>query len=93
MSEKKDGGPAFPTAGYDGPDHTQAQTEGMTLRDWFAGQALNGLLSAESIQMIIRANRAKEMSLEDRYVQALNDTVKMSIELADAMLDHLEKSQ
>jgi len=31
-----DGGPAFPRHAYDGHD-------GMTLRDWFAGQALAGL--------------------------------------------------
>jgi len=33
-----DGGPAFPFKGYAG------ETYGMTLRDWFAGQALAGLL-------------------------------------------------
>ena len=31
-----DGGPAFPRHAYDGHD-------GMSLRDWFAGQALAGL--------------------------------------------------
>ena len=47
MSEQiNDGGPAFPV-----PDtyHPNGQVEygkpGMTLRDWFAGQALVGLLS------------------------------------------------
>jgi hypothetical protein len=34
-----DGGPAFPFKGYAG------ETYGMTLRDWFAGQALAGLLA------------------------------------------------
>lgn len=34
-----DGGPAFPRTGADG--HTSPQS-GMTLRDWFAGQALAG---------------------------------------------------
>jgi hypothetical protein len=37
MSTIDDGGPAFPRHAYDGHD-------GMTLRDWFAGQALAGLL-------------------------------------------------
>lgn len=45
--ERKDGGPAFPEAiavsaagdEYIGPS-------GMTLRDWFAGQALVGMLAA-----------------------------------------------
>ena len=35
MSTINDGGPAFPRHAYDGHD-------GMTLRDWFAGQALAG---------------------------------------------------
>ena len=45
------GGPAFPEirikqigdAAYNPP--TKIYKHGMTLRDWFAGQALNGLLS------------------------------------------------
>lgn len=36
----EDGGPAFPRTGADG--HTSPQ-RGMSLRDWFAGQALAGL--------------------------------------------------
>jgi hypothetical protein len=36
-----DGGPAFPFKGYAG------ETYGMTLRDWFAGQALAGMLIGE----------------------------------------------
>jgi hypothetical protein len=44
------GGPAFPipagASAYDGrPNHSHDKCEGMTLRDWFAGQALSGLLS------------------------------------------------
>lgn len=40
MSQKYDGGPAFPvtTANF-------ALAYGMTLRDWFAGQALAGLMA------------------------------------------------
>jgi hypothetical protein len=38
MSMTTDGGPAFPRHGYNSND-------GMTLRDWFAGQALAGLVS------------------------------------------------
>ena len=38
----KDGGPAFPT------DHNKNVVEGMTLRDWFAGQALMGMMASRN---------------------------------------------
>jgi hypothetical protein len=41
MSRKDDGGPAFPTTSED----YQQGFEGMSLRDYFAGQALQGWLS------------------------------------------------
>jgi len=37
MSTINDGGPAFPSS------HPICPEDGMTLRDWFAGQALAGL--------------------------------------------------
>lgn len=43
MSKIDDGGPAFPMATVDGWVQT-----GMTLRDWFAGQALAGLCASAS---------------------------------------------
>jgi len=39
---KPDGGPAFSRAGWNGGGGQQA---GMSLRDWFAGQALVGMTS------------------------------------------------
>ena len=48
MSDTKieDGGPAFPceTYGLKNGKETTIPTNGMTLRDWFAGQALAGLV-------------------------------------------------
>jgi len=42
----KDGGPAFPVPDTHHPDgQIQYGTNGMSLRDWFAGQALAGLVS------------------------------------------------
>jgi len=41
-----DGGPAFPVAGYDNPNHgRQYGVNGMSLRDWFAGMAMQGALA------------------------------------------------
>lgn len=44
---KDDGGSAFPgEQGYDAyGGHNQTWSPGMSLRDWFAGMALNGLLA------------------------------------------------
>lgn len=48
MSEPiNDGGPAFPRASGPAQEGVNAQAHyGMTLRDWFAGQALAGLLAS-----------------------------------------------
>ena len=42
MTQDKTGGPAFPNSVQ--PDFQWAES-GMTLRDWFAGQALAGILA------------------------------------------------
>ena len=45
MSMEDNGGPAFPHDGRDnGPGNIKGRPhDGMTLRDWFAGQALAGI--------------------------------------------------
>lgn len=44
MSEQNDGGPAFPGT-YGGQHGLPVWTEGLTKREWFAGMALQGILS------------------------------------------------
>ena len=55
MTKQNDGGPAFPHMMADGH---RDYASGMSLRDWFAGQALAGLLAqtptAESAAMFAR---------------------------------------
>lgn len=51
-ASKNDGGPAFP---YGQRNFTDRYSEGMSLRDWFAGQAINsgwscGLSSSEAAE-------------------------------------------
>lgn len=50
MDEKNTGGPAFPGATgidvYENGQYPAGFMPGMTLRDWFAGQALIGLVTA-----------------------------------------------
>lgn len=49
MSEIKDGGPAFPVVGYKSADGIGVSimeiTGGMTLRDYFAAKAMQGILA------------------------------------------------
>lgn len=48
MSQIDDGGSAFPAEVYLTPRDTIAtKCPGMTLRDWFAGQALTGMIPIE----------------------------------------------
>ena len=51
MSDHNDGGPAFPlgTSSNSEAEHMMAVgTGGMSLRDWFAGQALAGIEAASA---------------------------------------------
>lgn len=45
MSAPNDGGPAFPRAGAEHSLGGNFEQDGMTLRDWFAGQAITGMTS------------------------------------------------
>jgi hypothetical protein len=54
MTKPNDGGPAFPQHKFESiPGGSGAgnwvNTGGMTLRDWFAGQALAGILADDSL--------------------------------------------
>lgn len=49
MSAQDDGGPAFPSEqGYTPQGWNQTYDAGMSVRDWFAGQALAGMLAQPS---------------------------------------------
>jgi hypothetical protein len=48
MSNTNTGGPAFPTEAYDLERQTVVREEGMTLRDYFAAKAMQGLIARES---------------------------------------------
>jgi len=77
VSEIKDGGPAFPRARYVRPD--DAINDGMSLRAWFAGMAMQGLIPIIGIP---------EVGPDELWDA---DTAKRAVKLADAMLAELSK--
>lgn len=74
MSEKKNGGPAFPISI---PGFGDNRMGGMSLRDWFAGQALAGMVSdldGDTIESLAEGERGGRFFAKAAYA------------LADAML-------
>ena len=84
MSELNDGGPAFPIPPVGTGDPRDGMSQGsfgMTLRDWFAGQALAGLLANPTVREWEAA--ASEQGDPDALVQVC---ALMAYKQADAML-------
>lgn len=73
MSHKQCGGPAFPGPSYTERGHLNGHAMGMTLRDWFAGQALAAEISGRWANEIASVPDHPELA-------------KNAYELADAML-------
>ena len=73
MREINDGGPAFPFK-CQGPTTAPEVYYGMTLRDWFAGQAASGLASIESASNPKVAEWAYEIA--DAMIAARNKPTK-----------------
>ena len=54
MSKRNDGGPAFPYEHGHSPDACNVREHGMTLRDYFAAKAMQGMMARESCRLILR---------------------------------------
>ncbi len=90
MSERDTGGPAFPSLDiYEGYNRDRNEYEvksettcGMTMRDWFAGQALIGL--AASMNSAMRR----------KYTDGVADgrEARLAYRIADAMLNARDTS-
>lgn len=76
-----DGGPAFPESSHNQQGRYETFQKGMTLRDWFAGQAING--------MMLHVLDLKA-TINDREMDKI--VSKACYELADAMLKTREAS-
>ena len=79
MSEKNNGGPAFPSNNHPSTQAHEAVL-GMTLRDWFAGQALPTVV--DGALKLLRAT--EQMPAADKMAHA-------AYVLADAMLAERDK--
>ena len=72
----KDGGPAFPVPDSHYPNgQVQYGSNGMPLRDWFAGQALVGLLSLDSPDASIVNVAYTSYRFADAMLEARNEEV------------------
>jgi hypothetical protein len=92
MNNIDDGGPAFPNLGY----NAEEIFNGMTLRDWFAGQALAGLCANSELFKSfagLRPEFLKHMSVDecDRFEHRVISMSAKSI--ADAMLAARKESK
>ena len=76
MTVKDDGGPAFPLAVPVG-DGLGIQ-HGMSLRDWFAGQALAGMLASDQVG-------------ESQWADNKDYAASFAYKMADAMLQERAK--
>lgn len=68
-----DGGPAFPVSCGTGPLSANFVSPGMSLRDWFAGMALQGFLHAHGPPNV--------------HLPTAKDAAYWAFEYADAMLE------
>jgi hypothetical protein len=84
MSDYNDGGPAF-TAAF--PTYSpNPAAQGMSLRDWFAGQALAGFLAAETQAQrdsVLKANGGNATAAMEDLRRIAGE---IAYEYADAML-------
>jgi hypothetical protein len=75
MKSIKDGGPAFPLVIYDGD--TIGVSNGISVRDWLAGKAMEGVLTGCAMQ---------------KEVFSYSDVAGLAYDMADAMLKARELS-
>lgn len=88
MSERSDGGPAFPTHIYDpnvepDPRFSVASVRGMSLRDWFAGMAMQRMVSFAGDAMV-NADPEGMTGIEVSLA-------RIAYRMADAMLKERER--
>lgn len=84
---RDDGGPAFPaTLPIEAPSGRKIDVpfRGMSLRDWFAGQAFLGMIASPALLEIVSAGSILDGTAFER-------TARQAYKLADAMLAERSK--
>ncbi len=92
MGKQGDGGSAFPNRCdfcKDGDADCGAQTPGMSLHDWFTGQALKGIVSG--VWSNPNCAQAVVILAEKAGVTPEEHVAKKALAYADAMLAELSK--
>lgn len=84
MTTKPIGGPAFPGIAKNGMVHI---SDGMTLRQWYAGMALQGLMNGHVLEWDYLAGYSRTPSLQD----SAKATADAAFLYADAMIAEGEK--
>lgn len=83
MADIKDGGSAFPREDYQ-LDGRKLGQSGMSLRDYFAGQALAGALANQMLLMTIDANSSESTRVAVAvYAYATADAMLKAREVCD----------
>ena len=86
MKKINDGGPAFPRNGH--PDKNDLPSIGMSLRDYFAAKAMQGILSNSEVE---KFRQSLDKNIPDsKQIEAIT---LLSYEIADAMLKAREKNE
>jgi len=99
MSDRLDGGPAFPIIATAESDATGYANYGMSLRDWFAGQVIGHLFDAvsgmgrEAIKLADGFDKVALKEISDALKVLEASIPGQAYEFADAMLKEREKGQ
>ena len=80
--EKDGGGRAFPGIVIESPGNFAYAMGGMSLRDWFAGMAMQGILSGMPVCTWEPKEKSKEMT---------ESIAKIACVQADALIEELKK--
>ncbi len=91
---ESDGGPAFPMPSASEPrqNETTHYNEGMSLRAWFAGVALQGLLGNLHFLQTTTAMILDTLDEEEQVPKATQELIaKIAVNHADALLAELSK--